>query len=94
MSLDRFFDENLSLIWERKPFAFELFFCLANAGFFTFSSKTCSIVPTSNLCKNDQKPKTQLNKWFLARCISYLERTDKITSIYTTNQRWHTLKHL
>jgi len=24
----------------------------------------------------------------MAMCISYLERTDKNTSIYTTNQRW------
>jgi len=25
------------VVLQRKPFAFELFFCLANAGFFTFS---------------------------------------------------------
>jgi len=65
--------QGLPLVLQRKPFAFELFFCLAIAGFFTFSSKTCSIVPT---------------------CIRYLERTDKNTSIYTANPRWHTLKHL
>ena len=40
---------DLDLVLQRKPFAFELFFCLANAGFFTFSSKTRSIVSTSNL---------------------------------------------
>ena len=28
------------LVLQRKPFAFELFFCWENAGFFTFSSKT------------------------------------------------------
>jgi len=39
-----------NLVLQRKVFAFELFFCLANAGFFTFSSTTCSIVQTSNLC--------------------------------------------
>ena len=46
-----------SLVLQRKPFAFELFFCWANAGFFTFSSKTRSMVPTSNLCRNIQRPK-------------------------------------
>jgi len=25
------------IVFQRKPIAFELFFCLANAGFFTFS---------------------------------------------------------
>jgi len=34
----------MCLFLQRKPFAFELFFCLANEGFFTFSSKTPSIV--------------------------------------------------
>jgi len=28
----------ISIVLQRKPFAFELFFCWANAGFFTFSS--------------------------------------------------------
>jgi len=37
------------VVLQRKPFAFELFFGLANAGFFPFNSKTCSIVLTSNL---------------------------------------------
>jgi len=41
------------LVLQRKPFAFELFFCLANAGFYTFSSKTRSIV---------QRPNNQLNQ--------------------------------
>ena len=41
-------------VLQRKPFAFELFFCLANAGFFIFSSKTRSIVSTSNLYWNVQ----------------------------------------
>jgi len=49
----------LKVVLKRKPFAFELFFCLANAGFFTFSSKTGSIVSTSNLCRNVQRPKNQ-----------------------------------
>jgi len=49
------------VVLQRKPFAFELFFCLANAGFFTFSLKTRSIVWTSNLCRNVQGPKSQLN---------------------------------
>ena len=30
------------VVLQRKPFAFEIIFCLANAGFFTFSSKTRS----------------------------------------------------
>jgi len=47
------------LVLQRKPFAFELFFCLANAVFFTFSSNTCSIVPTWNLCWNIQRRKNQ-----------------------------------
>jgi len=51
-----------NLVLQIKPFAFELFFCLANAGFFTFSSKTRSIIPTSNLCRNIQRPKSQLNQ--------------------------------
>ena len=59
-------------------------FCWANAGFITFSSKTCSIVPTSNLCQNVQRPKNQLNQSFSATRINYLERTDKNTSTYTT----------
>ena len=33
------------------------------------------------------------NFFCLATCISNLERTDNNTSIYTTNQCWHTLKH-
>jgi len=41
----------------KKHFAFELFFCWANAGFFT-----CIIVPISNLCRNIQRPKNQLNQ--------------------------------
>jgi len=45
---------DLDLVLQRKPFVFELFFCLANAGFFTFSSKTRSIVSTSNLYWNVQ----------------------------------------
>jgi len=49
------------VVLQRKPFAFELIFCLANAGFLTFSSKTRSIFPTSNLCRNVQRPKNQLN---------------------------------
>ena len=77
-----FYEELIAvLVLQRKPFAFELFFCLVNAGFFTFSSKTRSIVPTSNLCRNVQRPKNQLNHYY------YLERTDTNTSIYTTNQR-------
>ena len=52
----------MHLVLQRKPFTFELFFCLANAGFFTFSSKTHSIVPTSNLCQNVKRPKNQLNQ--------------------------------
>ena len=82
------------LVLQRKPFAFELFFCWASAGFFTFSSQTRSIVPTSNLCRNIQRPKNQLNKYFSETCISYLERTDKNTSTCTRKQHWHTLKHL
>ena len=78
-----FYEELIAvLVLQRKTFAFELFFCLANAGFFTFSSKTRSIVPTSNLCLNVQRPKNQLNHYYY-----YLERTDTNTSIYTTNQR-------
>ena len=77
----------IRLVLQRKPFAFALFFCLANEGFFTFSSKTHSVVPTSNLCRNVQRPKNQFNQQFLATCISYLERTDKNKSTYTTNQR-------
>ena len=50
------------LVLQRKPFAFELFFCWAKVGFLTFSSKTCSIVPTSNICRNVQRPKKQLNQ--------------------------------
>ena len=53
---------NMNVVLQRKPFAFELFFCLANAGVFIFSSKTHSIVPTSNLCWNVQRPKNQLNQ--------------------------------
>jgi len=34
------------VVLQRKRFAFELFFCWANAGFFTFSSKTRSMVST------------------------------------------------
>ena len=40
--------KKIHLVLQRKPFAFELFFSWANAGFFTFSSKTRSMVPTSN----------------------------------------------
>jgi len=50
------------LVLQKKNFAFELFFCWANAGFFTFSSKTSSIVPISNLCRNIQRPKKQINQ--------------------------------
>jgi len=52
----------LLVVLQRKPFAFKLFFCLAKAGFFTFSSKTHSIVSTSNLCRNIQRPNNQLNQ--------------------------------
>ena len=71
----------------KKPFAFELFFCSANASFFTFSSNTSSIFPTSNLCQIVQRSKNLLNQQLSAMCIRYLERTDKNTSIYITNQR-------
>jgi len=53
------------LVLQSKPFAFELSFCWANAGFFTFSSKTRSIVPTSNLCRNILRPKNQLNQYLI-----------------------------
>ena len=72
-------------VLRRKPFTFVIFFCSVNAGFFTLSSKTRSMVPTSNLCRNNQRPKNQINQYFSATCTSYLERTDKHTSIYTTN---------
>jgi len=40
-----FFEESrFSIVFQRKRFPFELFFCLANAGFFTFSPKTRSII--------------------------------------------------
>jgi len=32
--------------------------------FFTFGSKTRSIVPTSNVCRNFQRPNNQLNQVF------------------------------
>jgi len=50
--------------------------------------------PTSNLCRNIQRPKNQLHQYFSETCISYLERTVKNISTYTTNERWHTSKHL
>jgi len=81
--------QSLSLVLQRKPFAFELCFCLPNAWFFIVSSKTRSIVPTSNLCRNVQRPTNQFNQKFKAKCFSHLEKTDKITSIYTTQQCWH-----
>ena len=65
-------------VLQRNPFAFELFFFWANARFFTFSAKTRSMLPTSNLCRNIKRPKNQLNQYFSATCIRYLERTDKI----------------
>jgi len=52
----------LSVVLQRKPFAFQLIFFWANSGLFTFSSKTCSIVPTSNLCRNVQRPNNLLNQ--------------------------------
>jgi len=47
-----------SISFSKNPPAFELFFCWANAEFFTFSSNPRSLVPTSNLCRNIQRPKS------------------------------------
>jgi len=56
-------ESNLFLVLQRKPFAFGLLFFWANAGFFSFSSITRSIVLTSNPCWNIQRTnKNQLNR--------------------------------
>ena len=92
--LDYFIPVIVSISSKKTLRAFEQFFCLANAGFFTFSSKTRTIVPTSNLCRNFQRQKNQLNQYILETCITYLERTDKNTSTCTRKQCWNTLEHL
>jgi len=38
----------LNLVLQRKPFAFEVFFCLANAEFFPLSSKTLAACAYAN----------------------------------------------
>jgi len=43
-----------SVVLQRIPVIFVIFFCWAIAGFFTFRSKTFSTVLTSNLCRNIQ----------------------------------------
>ena len=67
------------LVLQRKPFAFGLLFCLANfwSRFFTFNSKTRSIVPTSNLCRNVQRP-NQLNQQFSASALVIWKEQTKI----------------
>ena len=82
------------LIWSSDAFFKEnpLDFSYFSVGLlFTFSSKTRSIVPTSNLCRNIQRPKIQLNRSFLETRL--INSKEQIT-VHQRAQRWHTLNLL
>ena len=73
---------NTFIVLQRKPFTFELFFCWANADFFTFSSKTRSIVLTSKL---QRKPFT-FELFFCWANAGFFTFSSKTRSIVLTSK--------
>jgi len=43
------------LVLQRKPFAFELYFCWANAGFFTFTRFSSKTAKSTSTCTTNQR---------------------------------------